>query len=318
MKIVVLDGHTLNPGDLSWDNIAEFGDLEVFERSASDQIFTRAKQADVLLTNKTPINRELIHRLEHLKFVSVLATGHDVVDCRAAREKNIPVSNVPIYGTEAVAQHVMAMLLSFLHRVERHDQAVKNGEWVRSPDFCFSLSPVTEMVGKTFGVIGLGRIGRATAKLADAFGMKLIAFTRSNTDPLDYDEFRFGSIEEVFAQSDVVSLHCPQTDENLGFVNQALLSQMKSSAILINTARGSLINETDLAAALNAGEIAGACLDVVGQEPMRNDNPLLMADNCLITPHMAWTSFEARHRLLETTAGNIAAFIAGSPVNVVN
>ena len=318
MKIVVLDGHTLNPGDNSWEGVEALGATAVHARTATADIVSRASDADIVLTNKTPLTRQTIGQLPKLKFISVLATGFNVVDTAAARERNIPVSNVPIYGTDTVAQHVFAVLLHLIHRSGEHDAAVRAGEWQKRQDFSFWLSTLTELAGKTMGIVGFGRIGRKTAEIAHAFGMKVIAHDVYQSTPPTYDRFSWSSIDDLFRQSDVVSLHCPQTSDNKQFVNGQLISKMKPTAILINAARGTLVNEAELAGALNAGRIAGACLDVVSTEPIASDNPLLKAKNCLITPHMAWAAVEARRRLMATTAENIAAFQQGKPINVVN
>lgn len=318
MKIVALDGYTLNPGDNPWDAVSRLGELTVYDRTAPADVVERARGANVLLTNKTPITRETIASLPDLKFISVLATGFNIVDTVAARERGISVSNVPVYGTDAVAQYVFAVLLGMIHQPALHDAAVRAGEWARREDFSFWLGPIGELSGKTLGVIGFGRIGRRTAELAHAFGMQVLAHDVSQSNPPNWSHFRWVGLDELFQQSDVVTLHCPQTESNKGFVNAAILSKMKPTARLINAARGTLVNESDLAAALNSGKIAGACLDVVSIEPIRPDNPLLQAKNCLLTPHMAWAAVEARRRLMQTTADNIAAFQRGQPIHVVN
>lgn len=318
MKIVALDGSALNPGDNSWAPVQNLGEFEVFDRTAPDEVLERSRDADIVVTNKVVLDRAVISGLPNLKFITVTATGVNVVDVEYARERNIPVSNVPVYGTQSVAQHVFASLLSFLHRPESHHQAIQNGHWVQSKDFSFWLNPLTELAGKTMGIVGLGRIGRATARLADAFGMKIVASSRRQQDPLKTAGFQWLGMNELFGAADVISLHCPQTQTNAGFVNAELISRMKPSAILINTARGGLINEQDLADALNSNRIGGACLDVVSAEPISTSNPLFMAANCLLTPHNAWATIEARKRLMQSTADNVAAFIAGQPINLVN
>ncbi len=318
MKIVVLDGFTLNPGDNSWDEVAALGEFTVYDRTPPDQIVERACGAQIVLTNKTPLSAETIAALPDLQFVSVLATGFNIVDTQAARSRNIPVSNVPVYGTDTVAQYVFALLLNHCHHVAHHDAKVKEGEWARRGDFCFWDFPLHELRGRVMGIVGFGRIGRRTGELANAFGMTVWAADVQQGAAPDYEPFEWKTIEEVFAGADVVSLHCPQTEDNVGFVNAALLNSMKPTAFLINTSRGALVNEADLAAALNEGRIAGAAVDVVSAEPIRDDNPLLAAKNCLITPHMAWGTVEARKRLMATTVENIRAFQAGAPVHVVN
>lgn len=318
MKIVVLDGFTLNPGDNPWDEVAALGDFTVYDRTPADQIVERAQGAEIVLTNKTPLTAETIAALPDLKFISVLATGFNIVDTQAARGRDIPVSNVPVYGTDTVAQFVFAMLLNQCHHVAHHDARVKEGEWARRGDFCFWDFPLHELRGRVMGIVGFGRIGRRTGELANAFGMTVWAADVMQGAAPEYQPFAWKSIEEVFAGADVVSLHCPQTADNVGFVDAALLHTMKPMAYLINTSRGALVNEADLAAALNADRIAGAAVDVVSAEPIHDDNPLLTAKHCVITPHMAWGTVEARKRLMGTTVENIRAFQAGAPVNVVN
>jgi len=295
MRIVVLDGYTLNPGDTPWDAVAELGDLTVYDRSSEKEVLERSWDADILVTNKTWISREVIEQLPRLKFISVLATGYNVVDTAAAAEKGIPVSNVPEYSTDSVAQFVVALVLEHCHRIGYHSDRVQGGAWTAASDFCFWDSPLIELAGKTMGVVGFGRIGRRTGALAHALGMNVIA-----------------------AESDVVSLHCAQTKDNVGFVDGSLLSTMKPTPLLVNTARGPLVNEKDLADALNEGRLAGAAVDVATVEPIHADSPLLGASNCIITPHIAWATCEARQRLMQATADNIRAFQTGVPIHVVN
>ena len=318
MRIVVLDGYTLNPGDNPWDAVSALGELTVYDRTQPSEVVERAKEADVVLTNKTPLDSRTLGQLEKLKFISVLATGFNVVDVEAARARNIPVSNVPEYGTDTVAQHVFAVLLTLCHRPTEHDAAVRAGEWQARGDFCFWKAPLTELAGLTMGVIGFGRIGRRTAELAHAMGMRVLAFDPYPSNAPDWPGFEWRDVASLCEDSDVVTLHCPQTKDNTGMVDGAFLGRMKKSGILINAARGGLVNERDLAEALKAGVIAGACIDVVSKEPIEDDNPLLGAPNCLLTPHIAWATQSARRRLMATTAGNIAAFQAGRPVHVVN
>ncbi|MFU8848132.1 MAG: D-2-hydroxyacid dehydrogenase [Opitutales bacterium] len=318
MKIVVLDGFTLNPGDNPWAGVEKLGELTVYERTPADKIVERCAGAEIVLTNKTPLSAETLAQLPDLKFISVLATGFNVVDVAEARKRNIPVSNVPIYGTDSVAQFVFAILLQLCHNVALHDELVKDGAWTVIEDFCFWKTPLIELRGKTMGIVGFGRIGRRTAALADAFGMKVLAYDLHQGDAPDYEGFEWAEVEDLFQRSDVVSLHCPLTPENGGFVDKSLLGQMKPSSFLINTSRGPLVNEDDLAEALNAGKLAGAGVDVVSVEPIKAENPLLKAKNCLITPHIAWATLEARQRLMQTTVENVAGFLQGSPINVVN
>lgn len=318
MRIVVLDGYTLNPGDNPWDAVSAQGDFEAHDRTSAEQVVERAKEADIILTNKTPLSQSTLAQLPNCKLISVLATGFNVVDIQAARAQNISVSNVPIYGTDTVAQHIFAVLLSLIHNPVLHDQAIHDGAWRACGDFCFWKTPLMELVGKKMGIVGFGRIGRSVGKLAHAFGMSVLAFDVFKDHPPDYQPFAWKEIDQVFTEADVVSLHCPQTTDNTGFVNVELISKMKPTAYFLNAARGGLVNERDLADALNAGKIAGAGIDVVSAEPIGEDNPLLGANNCLLTPHIAWATVEARRRLMKTTAENVAAFIAGNPINVVN
>ena len=318
MKIVVLDGHTLNPGDNPWDDLARLGELVVYDRTPPDQVRARAADAEILLTNKTVIAADAIAALPRLRFIAVLATGYNVVDAAAARARGIPVSNVPEYGTSGVAQHAFVLLLELCHRVGDHARAVAAGHWERAPDFCFWLASPIELSGLTMGIVGFGRIGRRVAALAHAFGMRVIASSASQSDAPPYPDFAWRSIPDLFADADVISLHCALTADNAQFVNRALLARAKPTALLLNTARGGLIDEAALADALAAGRLAGAGLDVLSSEPPRPDNPLIGAPNCVITPHIAWASLSARRQLMAATIRNVAAFLAGNPINVVN
>jgi glycerate dehydrogenase len=319
MKIVVLDGYTLNPqGDNPWDEIEKLGELIVHDRSGPDQIVERARPAEIVLTNKAPLSGETLEQLPRLRFISVLATGHNIVDAMAARQRNIPVSNIPVYGTDSVAQYTFALLLELCHRVERHDRAVRQGGWARAGEFSFWETPLVELAGKTMGIVGFGRIGQRVGELAHAFGMRVMAYAPRPKPQPGYAPFAFRELREVFAGADVVSLHCPQTPENTGFVNRELLELMKPTAFFINTARGGLVNEKDLAEALERGRPGAAAVDVVSAEPIRPDNPLLKTPNLIITPHLAWATVEARRRLMKMTAQNIRAFLEGEPINVVN
>jgi glycerate dehydrogenase len=285
MKIVVTDGYALNPGDLSWDPIQQYGELIVYERTPHDLIGERCKDADIVLSNKTPLNREIIERLSQLKLISVLATGYNVIDIEAARSRGVIVCNVPAYGTASVAQHAFALILLLTNHAALHVDSVKNGEWQRSPDWGYAKRPLTELAGKTLGIVGMGNIGQQTARIAIAFGMKVIYYSRHDkqTSLGEYTD-----IQTVFSNSDFISLHCPLTPDNKEFVNKKMIQRMKPTAYLINTARGQLINENDLTEALNSNIIAGAALDVLSQEPPEDENPLLKAKNCVITPHNAW------------------------------
>ncbi|HEY5973511.1 MAG TPA: D-2-hydroxyacid dehydrogenase [Geobacteraceae bacterium] len=318
MNIVVLDGYTVNPGDNPWDLIATMGKLTIYDRTPVELLMERAREATVLLTNKTPLTTTTIRQLPHLRFISVLATGFNVVDIRAAGEQGVPVANVPEYSSTAVAQHAFALILELTNAVGLHDTAVKRGEWSTSPDFSFWKTPLVELAGKNIGIVGFGKIGRAVARIAAAFGMTVSAYAPRHGELPPDIPVRWAGMDELFATADVISLHCPQTEENTGFIDLRLLALMKPDAFLINTARGALVNEADLAEALNNGTIGGAALDVVTREPIDPANPLLTARNCLITPHLAWAARSARRRLLEQTAANIAAFAAGRPVNIVN
>jgi glycerate dehydrogenase len=318
MRIVVLDGYTMNPGDNPWDEIEKLGDFTVYDRTDAADIIERAAGADIILTNKTPLTAETLGRLKNLKYISVLATGYNIVDVEAARARNIPVSNVPVYGTDSVAQHAFALLLELCHHAALHSDLVREGQWSSNPDFCFWKTPLVELAGKTMGIVGFGRIGRRVGTIANALGMDVIAHDAVEGEDPPYRPFEWVELADLFERADVVSLHCPQTADNVGFVNSELLGRMKPEAFLINTARGPLVNESDLAEALDAGRIAGAAMDVVSTEPIEPGNPLLAAKNCVITPHIAWATREARRRLMHTTAENVAAFIDGSPINVVN
>ncbi len=318
MRIVILDGYTLNPGDNPWDPIAKLGQLTVHDFTTEDQILSRAAGHDIVITNKTPLSADTIAKLPDLKMIAVLATGYNVVDIEAAGKRGIPVCNVPIYGTDSVAQFVFAHLLELCHHVALHDAAVKAGEWTRGRDFCFWKTPLIELAGKTMGIVGFGRIGRRVGEIAHAFGMKVLAHDVYEGNPPSYQPFAFRSVEQLFAESDVVTLHCNLTPQNREMVNASLLSKMKRSAFLINTSRGQLVNEQELADALNRGQIAAAGLDVVMSEPIRPDNPLLKAKNVQITPHIAWAALEPRQRIMQTSAENIAAFQNGAPIHVVN
>jgi glycerate dehydrogenase len=318
MKIVVLDGHTLNPGDNPWDAVANLGELTVYDRTPARLVVERAKGAEIILTNKTPLEAKTLAALGGLRFIAVTATGINVVDAAFARRQGVVVSNVPEYGSDSVAQHVFALLLALIHRPERHDQLVRQGEWQRRGEFCFWVSPLTELAGKRMGIVGFGRIGRRVGELAHALGMEVLACDVNPGSPPGYGPFAWRTTEGVFAEADVISLHCPLNAENEGLIDRTRIATMKPGALLINAARGGLVNERDLADALDEGRIAGAALDVLGVEPPDERNPLLAAKNCLITPHIAWATLEARRRMTAITAENVAAFLRGKPINVVN
>jgi len=323
LKIVVLDGYTLNPGDLSWEGISQFGDLTVYDRTAykpggEDLVVERAREADAILLNKTLLNREMIGRLPKLKYVGVLATGYNIVDIEAARERDIVVTNVPTYGTTAVAQMTFALLLELCHHVGEHSRAVHNGEWVENPDWSFWKYPLVELAGKTMGIIGYGRIGSEVGKIAKAFGMEVLAMASSPKPELETESLRFAPLDEILEKSDVISLHVPLFDSTKGMINKESIDKMKRNVMIINTSRGPLIVEEDLAEALNTGRIAGAALDVVSSEPIDPDNPLLKADNCILTPHIAWAPKESRKRLMDVAVKNLKEFLDGNPINLVN
>lgn len=316
MKITVLDGYCLNPGDLSWDALRALGELQVFDRTRVDQVLERATGAAIALTNKTPLPGYILQELPELRYIGVLATGYNIVDVEAAAARGIVVTNIPTYGTASVAQFVFALLLELCHNVKLHSDEVRAGEWARCPDWSFSKTPLMELDGKTMGIVGFGRIGRQTARIADALGMRVLANDTYHGEEPAYPGFRWAGLEELLRESDVVSLHSPLFPETRGMINKTTLALMKPTAFLINTSRGPLVLEEDLAAALNAGRLAGAGLDVLSVEPP-SSNPLLSARNCLITPHMAWATKEARSRLMDLAVGNITAFLAGNPTNVV-
>jgi glycerate dehydrogenase len=316
-RIVILDGYTLNPGDNSWNDILPLGDVDIHDRCTPQQVVERARDADILITNKVTISADAIAQLPKLKFIAVTATGYNIVDVAAARERGIPVSNVPVYGTATVAQYTWALILELCHHVALHAQSVAAGEWTRCPDFCYWKTPQIELADRELGLVGYGRIAQRVGAIGQAFGMRVSACGRPGTPAPKTANVRWMSKEQLFAEADIASLHCPLTADTERLVNRELLARMRREAFLINTSRGGLVDEQALADALGAGQIAGAAVDVVSIEPIRPDNPLLTAPNCLITPHMAWTSLAARKRILQTTAENIAAFLAGKPQNTV-
>lgn len=318
MKIVVLDGYTLNPGDLTWTGLEKLGDLTVYDRTPADKVLERAQDADVLFTNKTPVRGAIITQLPTLKFIGVLATGYNIVDVDVARQQGITVCNVPGYSTASVVQLTFALLLELTLHVQRHSDAVMDGKWARSADFSFRDFPLIELADKTMGIIGFGSIGEQVANVATAFGMNVIGSKRHRTDQSHRQNFRWANIPELLEQADVVSIHCPLLPETTGLIDRANLARMKPSAFLLNTSRGPIVVDQDLADALNEGVIAGAGIDVLATEPPAADNSLFKAKNCLITPHIAWATKEARTRLMAITVANLAAFLNGSPVNVVS
>ncbi len=317
MKIVILDGHAVNPGDLSWDCFKEFGDVTVYEFTEEHQILERIGNAEIVLTNKTPLTEETFTLCPNIRLVCVLATGYNVVDCDAACRRNIPVCNVPDYGTAAVAQFTFSLLLEICNAVGHHNDAVHRGDWQNSPYFCFWNTPQMELAGKTLGIIGFGRIGRAVGRIARAMGMEVLAYNRSR-HPEGTSIAKYVDLDTLLSCSDILSLHCPLTKENAGLINSETIAKMKDGAILLNTARGGLLNEQDVADALRSGKLRYTAVDVVSTEPISPNNPLLTAPNCIITPHMAWAPIEARQRILDCTARSIQGFLNGNPVNTVN
>jgi glycerate dehydrogenase len=318
MKIVVLDGYTLNPGDLSWDALKKLGDVTIYDRTPQHQVLERSKDAGVILSNKTPVREDVIKQLPSLQFIGVLATGFNVIDVDAAKKQSIIVANVPGYGTESVVQMTFALLLELCQHVQRHSDSVMDGAWAKSADWCYWNFPLIELAGKTLGIIGFGRIGQKVGDVATAFGMNIIGSSRHQSDQQHRKNFRWAPIPELLEQCDIVSIHCPLFPETQGLINKDSLGTMKKSAFLLNTSRGQIIVDQDLADALNNDVIAGAGIDVLSAEPPLKDNPLFGAKNCIITPHIAWATREARTRLMDMAVDNLKAFISGNPVNVVN
>ncbi|MEJ7830796.1 MAG: D-2-hydroxyacid dehydrogenase [Segetibacter sp.] len=318
MKIVILDGYTLNPGDLNWDGLKKLGDVTVHDRTPADKVVERASDAEIVFTNKTPVSEDALNHLPELKFIGVLATGYNIVNTEVAKQRGVIVSNVPGYGTTSVVQMTFALLLELCLHVQRHSDAVMDGKWARSADWCFWDYPLVELAGKTIGIIGFGRIGQQVGDVASAFGMNIIGSSRTQTDQSHRKNFQWADVPQLLEQSDVVSIHCPLFPETKGLINKESLQRMKRSSFLLNTSRGPIIVDEDLADALNNDVIAGAGIDVLSVEPPSKDNPLFKAKNCIITPHIAWATKEARERLMEITVNNLTAFLNGSPVNVVN
>ena len=314
MKITILDGHALNPGDLSWNQIKQFGELTYYDRTENEELtIQRIGESEIVLLNKVPITRNVLEHCPNIKLICVLATGYNVVDCQAAAERGIPVCNVPGYGTDAVAQFTFALLLELCHRVGLHSDSVHNGEWSACPDFCYWKTPQMELAGKTMGIIGYGAIGQAVGKIATALGMNILAYSRTQRPGHSYVD-----LDTLLAESDVISLHCPLFPENTGLINQETIAKMKDGAILLNTARGGLINEQAVSDALCSGKLRGFAGDVVTTEPIPANSPLLGAPNSILTPHMAWAPIESRQRILDATEENIRAFLSNKPTNVVN
>lgn len=318
MKIVILDGYTTNPGDLSWEWLSAYGEVTVYDRTPREKIVERTHDADIVVTNKTPLGRPEIDQMQSLRFVALLSTGYNVVDGAYLRERGVPVSNIPAYSTGAVAQLVFAFLTAFTNRVALHSEAVHAGEWSRCPDFCFWKAPLAELAGKTLGIIGFGGIGQKVADIAAAFDMQVLAVSGHETDQRARTNFQWTTLDNLAARSDFITLHCPLTEKTENLVDAAFLARCKPTAYLINTARGPVVDARALADALNSGRLAGAGLDVLTTEPPAGDNPLLHAKNCLITPHIAWAGYETRARLMSILQENFAAFAEGTPIHVVN
>lgn len=320
LQLTVLDGYTLNPGDLSWNDLQALGALTVYDRTeyTNDKILDAVGEAEIIFTNKTPLPKAVLQKAPNLKYIGVLATGFNVVDVKAATSLGITVTNVPSYGTTSVAQMTMALVLELCHQIGAHNRAVKKGRWSESKDFSFWDFPLIELAGKTMGIIGFGRIGQATGRLANAFGMHVLATAKRKRPELETPNCSYTDLNTLLAQSDIISLHCPLTAETEGIINSANIAKMKDGVMIINTARGQLIVENDLKIGLTTGKVAWAAIDVVNQEPMSPDNVLLTVDNCLITPHIAWAPKESRTRLMNIAVGNLKAFLQGNPINVVN
>jgi len=317
VKIVVLDGYTENPGDLSWDQLAALGELTVYDRTPAEKITERIGDAEIVLTNKTPISRETLEACPSVKYIGVLATGYNIVDCAAAKEKGVLVTNIPSYGTEAVGQFAIAMLLEICHHIGHHNNAVHEGRWENNDDWCFWDYPLIELSGKTLGIIGFGRIGQVTGRIAKAMGMKVLAYDRFENES-GREIAKYTDMDTLLRTSDVIALHCPLFPETEGIINKTTIAKMKDGVIIINNSRGQLIVEQDLADALNSGKVYAAAVDVVSSEPIKGDNPLLHAKNCIITPHISWASKESRQRLMDIAVENLKQYLDGTPVNVVN
>lgn len=318
MKIVVLDGYTLNPGDISWEGMEAFGELTVYDRTKAEDVVARIGDAEVVYTNKTPITRETLDACPNVKFIGVLATGYNIVDIAAAKEKGIPVSNIPTYGTAAVSQFAIGLLLELCHHIGEHSDAVKAGEWTSNPDWCFWKYPLVELDGKTMGIIGFGRIGQDTGKIAQALGMKVLAYDAFKRPELETETCHYVDLDTLLAESDVIALHCPLFPDTEGIINKDTIAKMKDGVMIINNSRGPLVVEQDLRDALDSGKVAGAAVDVVSTEPIQMDNPLIGAKNVIITPHISWAPKESRQRLMNIAVDNLKCYVEGKPQNVVN
>lgn len=318
MNIVVLDGYTLNPGDISWEGLGALGEVTVYDRTAASEIIPRIQNAEAVFTNKAPLTREALAACPKLRFIGVLATGYNVVDIDAANERNIPVANIPTYGTAAVSQYAIALLLELCHHIGEHSNCVKRGDWTNNPDWCFWNHPLVELAGKTMGIIGFGRIGQETGRIAQALGMTILAYDEFQNPALVTDTCRYTDLDTLLTQADVISLHCPLFPSTQGIICKESIAKMKDGVMIINDSRGPLIVEEDLRDALNSGKVAGAAVDVVSTEPIRPDNPLLQAKNIIITPHIAWAPKESRQRLMDIAVENLKTYLNGTPQNIVN
>lgn len=318
MKIVILDGYTINPGDLSWSGLEKHGELTVYERTPKELIVSRIGDAEIVMTSKCVLTAEILSQCPDLNYIGILATGINMVDLEYASSHNILVTNIPAYSTDSVVQFTFSLLLEICNQVKAHDDAVHSGQWQNAKDFCFCLTPQIELAGKTFGIIGYGNIGKRVAKAAEAFGMKVLIASNYPDPTFETESIAFATLDELFAASNVISLHCPLTENNRGFINQAAISKMKDGVILLNTSRGPLINEEDLAQALKSGKIFAAGLDVLTVEPPRESNPLVGLPNCIVTPHIAWITRESRTRLIDIAVSNLEAWVAGENINCVN
>lgn len=318
MKTVILDSFALNPGDLSWDWLKNIGECEIYDRTPADKIVSRCDGAEIVITNKTPLPKEVLEKLPSLKFIALESTGYNVVDIEYCKERGIPVCNIPSYSTEAVAQLTFSLILEITNAVALHSESVKSGEWTACPDFCYWKIPLSELSGKTIGIVGFGQIGMRVADIAEAFNMKVIAVSGHETDQSHRKNFRWVNAEELKAEADIISFHCPLNKNTEGLCNEEFLNGCKDGVIIINTSRGPVIDEKALALALQSGKVRGAGVDVLSTEPPKKDNPLLSAPNCFITPHIAWAGFETRKRLMDILESNVKAYLNGKPQNVVN
>lgn len=318
MKIVVLDAYALNPGDLSWDWLENAGECEIYDRTGKDEIISRCEGAEIVITNKTPLPKKVLEKLPSLRFIALESTGYNVVDIEYCKEKGIPVCNIPSYSTEAVAQLTFSLILEITNAVALHSESVKNGEWTACPDFCYWKTPLSELSGKTIGIVGFGQIGRRVADIAEAFNMNVIAVSGHETDQTHRKNFRWVNTEELKKEADIISFHCPLTKNTEGLCNEEFLNGCKDGVVIINTSRGPVVDENALAAALKSGKVKGAGVDVLSVEPAKESNPLLTAPNCFITPHIAWAGLETRKRLMEILESNVNAYLNGEPQNVVN